>query len=88
MITVSIIVVVPLTFKLPITFKLFKVACPDTLKDDINVDSLETTKLLKLVLLFKSLIDVIADVEKVEKVVVSTYPDKSMYNSGEIKYVS
>jgi hypothetical protein len=32
--------------------------------------------------LVKSLIDVIADVEKVEKVVVSTYPDKSTYNSG------
>jgi len=39
--------------------------------------------LLKLVLLVKSLIDVVADdVEKVEKVVVSTYPDKSTYNSG------
>ena len=82
LITVSIIVVVPLTFKLPITFKSFKVACPETFNDDINVDALETYKLLKLVLLVKSLNDVIADVVKVEKVVVSTYPDKSIDNLG------
>ena len=76
------IVVVPLTFKIPITFKLFKVACPETFNDDINVGELKTTKLLKSVLLFKLLIDTTVDVENVEKVVVSTYPDKSTYNSG------
>ena len=40
LIIVSIIVVVPLTFKLPIIFTLFKVDNPETLKDDNNVDEL------------------------------------------------
>ena len=63
--------------------------CPDTLNDDNNVDELDTDKLVKLVLLYnvevvlnKLLIDNNVDVVKVEKVVVSTYPVKSMYNSG------
>ena len=51
---------------------------------EANVETPETDKLLKLVLLFKSLIDDVADVEKVEKVVVSTYPDKYINNSGTI----
>ncbi len=80
LITVSIIVGIPLKFKLPLTFTLFKVVCPETFNDDINVDASETTKLLKLVLSFKSLIDNNVDVENVEKVVISTYPDKSIDN--------
>ena len=79
LITVSIIVVVPATFKLPFTVKLFKLVGPDTLKDDNNVDAPETNKLVKLVLLFKFDIDVLllfiyncVDVEKFENVVVST----------------
>jgi len=51
LITVSIIVVVPLTLKLPIIFILFKVDCPETFKDDNNVDEPETNRLLKFVLL-------------------------------------
>ena len=80
--TVSIIVVVLLTFKLSITFTLFKVVCPDTFNDDINVDESETDKLLKLVLWFKSLIDDDVDVENNEKKLISTYPDKSIDNLG------
>ena len=68
--TVSIIVVVPLTFKLPLILTLFKVDCPETFNDDNNVDELETIKLLKLVLLFKLFIDNIVDVENVDKLVV------------------
>ena len=37
LITVSIIVVVPLTFKLLIIFTLFKTDCPETFNDDTNV---------------------------------------------------
>ena len=74
--TVSIMVVLPLTFKLPIILTLFKVDCPDTFNDDINVDEPETIKLLKLVLLFKLFIDHNVDVEKFVKLVVLTYPDK------------
>ena len=59
LITVSIIVVVPATFKLPLTLKLFKLVGPDTLKDDNIVDAPETNKLLKFVLLFKFDIDVL-----------------------------
>ena len=40
LIIVSIIVVVPLTFKLPRIFTLLKVDNPETLKDDNNVDEL------------------------------------------------
>ena len=54
--TVSIIVVVPLTFKLPLILTLFKVDCPETFNDDNNVDELETIKLLKLVLLFNDVV--------------------------------
>ena len=87
--TVSIIVVVPATFKLPMILTWFKVDWPDTFNDDNNVDELDTNKLVKLVLLYKLvvvlyklLIDNAVDVVKVENVVVSTYPDKSMHNSG------
>ena len=45
------------------------------MKDDNNVDAPVINKLLKLVLLFKLLIDNNVDVEKVENVVVPTYPD-------------
>ncbi len=41
LITVSIIVVVPLTFKLPWIFTLFNVDWLDTFKDDDNVDEPE-----------------------------------------------
>jgi hypothetical protein len=58
------------------------------LKDDSNVDAPVINKLLKLVLFFKLLIDNNADVENVENVVVSTYPDKSIDNSGTTTYVS
>ena len=51
LITVSIIVVVPPTVKLPLTNKLIKLVDPDTFNDDNNVDALETNKLEKLVLL-------------------------------------
>ena len=44
----------------------FKLDCPDTLKDDNNVDDPVINKLLKLVLLFKLLIDNKVDVENVE----------------------
>ncbi len=72
LITVSIIVVVPLTFKFPSIFPWFKVDWPDTFKDDDNLDEPETYKLLKSVLLFKLFIDDNVDVENVENVVVST----------------
>jgi hypothetical protein len=65
LITVSIIVVVPPTVKLPLTNKLFKLVDPDTLNYDNNVDALETNKLEKLVFL-------LIFVENVENVVVST----------------
>ena len=68
--TVSIIVVVPPTFKLPFIFTVFKLDIPDTFNDDNNVDELETNKLEKLVLLFKLLIDDNVDVENVDKLVV------------------
>ncbi len=58
------------------------------MKDDSNVDAPVINKLLKLVLFFKLLIDNNADVENVENVVVSTYPDKSIDNSGTTTYVS
>ncbi len=68
---------------------------PDTLKDDNNVDELGTNKLVKLVLLFKIVVALYklsiynaVDVENVENVVVSTYLDKSMYNSGYNTYHS
>jgi hypothetical protein len=50
LITVSKIVVVPLTFKLPLIFTVFKLDVPDTINDDNNADALETTKLEKIVL--------------------------------------
>ncbi len=49
LITVSINVVVPLTFKSPSIFTLFKVDRPETFKHDENVDEPETYKLLKLI---------------------------------------
>ena len=52
----------------------------------MNVDEPETYKLLKLILLFKSSID--NNVDVVENVVVSTYPDKSLDISGTIKHWS
>ena len=95
LITVSIIVVVPLTFKLPIILTLFNVDWPETFNDDNNVDELDTYKLLKFVLLnivvdveFKLLIDNVVDVESVDKFVVVAYTDGSIYNSGVIKYWS
>jgi hypothetical protein len=45
LITVSIIVVVPPTFKLPLIFTVFKLDVPDTCNDDENVDALETIKI-------------------------------------------
>ena len=50
LIIVSIIVVVPPTFKLPLIFTVFKLDVPDTFNDDNHVDALETTKLEKFVL--------------------------------------
>ena len=50
--TVSIIVVVPPTFKLPLIFTVFKLDIPDTFNDDNNVVSPDIIKLLKLVLLY------------------------------------
>jgi len=77
--TVSIIVVVPPTFKLPLIFTVFKLDIPDTFNDDNNVESPDIIKLLKLVLLnivfdvaCRFDIDDIVDVEKFEKVVLAT----------------
>ncbi len=69
LITASIIVVVPATFKLPMILTLLKLDGPDTLKDDNNVVPPETNKLVKLVLL---LIENIVDIVKIEKLVVFT----------------
>ena len=44
LITVSIIVVVPATFKLPMMLTLLKLDGPDTFKDGNNVDAPETNK--------------------------------------------
>jgi len=63
-------VVVPPTFKLPLTNKLFKLVDPDTFNDDNNVDEPKTSILEKLVLLFKLLIDNNVGVEKLENVVL------------------
>ena len=49
--TVSIIVVVPPTFKLPFIFTVFKLDIPDTFNDDNNVESPDIIKLLKFVLI-------------------------------------
>ncbi len=49
LITVSIIVVVPATFKLPLILTSLKLDGPDTLKDDNNVVAPKTNKLLKSV---------------------------------------
>ncbi len=70
--TVSIMVVVHNTFRLPLILTWFKLDVPDTFNDDKNVDALETNKLEKLVLLFKLSIDDNVDVVKFEKVVVLT----------------
>ena len=72
-----IIVVVPATFKFPLISTLFKLDCPDTLKDDNNVDAPVINKLLKFVLLnkvvdvaFKLFIDNNVDVEHYVKVIL------------------
>ena len=84
----SIIVVVSATFKFPLISTLFIFVCPDTLKDDYNVDAPVINKLLKLVLLNKLLIDNNVDVENVENVVVATKANGSINNSGTTTYVS
>jgi hypothetical protein len=62
------VVIFPTTFNvLFIVVILFNVVDPATFNDDNNVDELETTKLEKLVLLFKLLIDNVELVDKLFK---------------------
>jgi hypothetical protein len=77
LITVSIIVVVPPTFKLPLIFTVFKLDVPDTFNDDNNVDALERTKIEILVLscndvyvVFKLFIDDINNVDVLFKLFI------------------
>ena len=62
------VVIFPTTFNvLFIVVILFNVVDPATFNDDNNVDELETTKLEKLVLLFKLLIDNVELVDRLFK---------------------